>query len=474
MANEEADQPGKQPLSPAKRRRLQQCFEQGSKVAAAGQFDYATDMYTMCVLGDPANPIYVKSFLGNLQKKYNNNKKGSKLAGMKGMGAKAAIKKAGMQKDWNALITSGLEMLKLNPWDTSTLIEIARACEALEFDECQIEYLRMAMEADPADGEVNRVCARALGRQGQFDEAIACWNRVLKSKGGNDEEAQREMGNLSVERTIHKGGYETAESTKQVRADKIVSSQNEDKRLTPQQQLERAIVKDPTDIDKYIELAELHLRDDKFEPAEEVLARGVAASGNAIPMQERLEDLQLRRGRHNLALAERKARDERTEAAIELYNKLKTELNSKEIEVYRGRCDRHPANLGYKCELAIRMERAKKFNEAITLYQQARTDQKRRGQVLMGLGRCFTQIKQYKMALGNFAEAVEAIPEKEVDQRKEALYLAGKVAVHIKDLDTAEKNLQALASLDFGYKDVADWLDKLAKLREDGDHTVDE
>ena len=31
------------------------------------------------------------------------------------------------------------------------------------------------MDADAADPEVNRVAARALGRTGNFDEAIACW-----------------------------------------------------------------------------------------------------------------------------------------------------------------------------------------------------------------------------------------------------------------------------------------------------------
>src|SRR5437868_3011069 len=96
----DANEPdGPAPMSPQKRRMLQQCFEQGTKVAAAGQFDYATSMYTQCVIGDPGNPIYVRSFLANLQKKYNNNKKGAAMASMKTAGTRASMKKQGMQKD---------------------------------------------------------------------------------------------------------------------------------------------------------------------------------------------------------------------------------------------------------------------------------------------------------------------------------------------------------------------------------------
>jgi hypothetical protein len=78
------------------------------------------------------------------------------------------------------------------------------------------------------------------------------------------------------------------------------------------------------------------------------------------------------------------------------------------------------------------------------------------------------------LALDSFDKAVEAIPEREIDQRKEALFLAGKLAVHLKDPEVAEKHLSALAGIDFAYKDLPDWLDKLAKLREDGPQSVDD
>ena len=50
--------------------------------------------------------------------------------------------------------------------------------------------------------------------------------------------------------------------------------------------------------------------------------------------------------------------------------------------------------------------------------------------------------------------------------RSRALYLAGRLALALGELDAAEKHLSALAALDFTYKDVSKLLDKIARLRE--------
>jgi hypothetical protein len=55
---------GRKPIDPAKRRRLQQMFEHGNRSAAKGDFKYATEMLTQCVVGDPSNLLYVTNFIG--------------------------------------------------------------------------------------------------------------------------------------------------------------------------------------------------------------------------------------------------------------------------------------------------------------------------------------------------------------------------------------------------------------------------
>ena len=290
MAKDNAEQTeGRKPISPAKRKRLQMAFQHGAKSSSEGNFDYATEMFTQCVKGDPGNAIYVQNFLGNLQKKYNNNKKGSRMAGIKGAGAKGKIKKAALQKQWDAVITDGLGMLQLNPWDTNTLMALAQACDHLEHDEAQLVYLKMAMDANLKDPDINKMTALALAQQGRFDEAIVCWNRVLQAKPG-DEEANRAIGDLTVEKTIHKGGYEDAESSKEVRAEDE-QPVNPGLVRTPEQQLEKAIEKEPEEVSNYVELANLHIKARRNDEAEKVLTEAMNVAGGDLSIREQLEDL---------------------------------------------------------------------------------------------------------------------------------------------------------------------------------------
>ncbi|MCA9102765.1 MAG: tetratricopeptide repeat protein [Planctomycetales bacterium] len=461
MAKDNAPQPeGRQPISPAKRKRLQTAFQYGAKSSSEGNYDYATEMFLQCVKGDPGNAIYVQNFLGNLQKKYSNNKKGSRMAGIKGAGAKGKIKKATLQKQWDAVLTEGLAMLQLNPWDTSTLLSMGTACENLEYDEAQLVYLKMAMDANLKDPDVNRQCALALAHQGRFDEAIVCWTRVLQAKPG-DEEANRAIGDLTVEKTIHRGGYEGADSSKQVRAEDEAPV-NPGLVRTPEQQLQKAIDKDPENVSNYLELANLHISARRNEEALKVLADAQAVAGGDLSIREQIEDLEITQLKEQVAIAEQQHRKSPDDAkSKELYDRYRAELNAREIQVLAARVERYPTNVGLKYDLGLRLKRARNYKEAITMFQKASGDPQRRGIVLLELGQCFQQIKQYKLALDNYEKAVEAIPDKDEDSKKQALYLAGRLAEGLKDLAKAEKHYTALAGLDFGYRDVAERLDKI-------------
>jgi tetratricopeptide (TPR) repeat protein len=445
---------------------LQTTFEHASKNAAQGQYDYATDLLTQCVIGDPGNVIYTRAFLDNLFKKYNNNKKGSNLAGLQGLGVQGQIKKASMSKDWAGVIKSGMEMLKLNPWHVATLTQMAAACEEMHLDDCQLAYLKSALDANPKDPDVNRLCGRALARMGHYDQAISCWHRVEQAKPG-DEEAQRAVADLAVEKTIMKGGYDDAETSQQVMATKAGEREGQ-VQLTPEQALEAAIKKNPGEITNYVELAELYGRSDKFDAAEEVLNRALAASGGELGIRERLEDTQLRRGRADLAIAERLAETEKTKEAVDLAKKKRHELNRVETDIFRSRADRYPNNLKLRYELGLRLKRAGQYSEAIQCFQSARADNKIAADVYLELGECFYHIKQYKLSLSSYGTAVETISEREIEKRKLALYRCGTLAYLMKDLDLAEKHLTDVASLDFGFKDVAKWLEKIAQARNNG------
>ena len=462
-------------LSPGKRKRLQQCYEHANRQMGQENynFDYVSDLFTQCVAGDPSNFLYVQSFLANLKKKYNNNKKGSNLAFIKGAASRAMVKKGMLQKDWDGAIKAGLEVLKLNPWDVQTLTQMATASEEAGYNECQMAYLKTALEANPKDPDVCRVCAIALDKHKQFDQSIALWHRVEEMRPG-DEEAGRAIARLAVEKTIRQGSWDDKDPSKTKFAKEGQAQlQGANVELSAIEKLEKAVSRKPNELANYLELAELYVRDEQFGKAESLLGRAFEVSKQDPNVRERWEEAQLRHLRQRISEAEKEVEENESDQAMAKLKELKKELNRKELEVFKYRCERYPTNLAFKYDLGVRYQLNALYNEAIKEFQHAKNDPRRKGLCLLNLGKCFQQIHQPRLALSQYEGAIEDIPDRDDANKKQALYLAGKLALGLKQLETAERHLSRLAEIDFGYKDVSALLDKIAKAREDGEHSGD-
>jgi len=445
-------------LSPAERSRLSQCFQRGNQNAATN-LDYAIEMFSQCVLGDPGNAIYLQSLLAVLRKKHGARKAGG-LSGLWPMSKAGGLKKFAEKAQWREVIRQGVEILKTGASDHTVLLAMADACGQLQLHDAQRVYLKSALDTTPADPEVNRQCARFLANHGEFDQAIACWVRVANVKALEDE-AQREIARLQVEKTIVAGHGMTGRAG----AGGAKPSTPGGQPAAPVDRaaaLRQAIQEKPAEIDAYLELADLLERDSGVEEAEQVLMKALAASGNDIKVREHLEDRQLRWSRHRVHVAEQRLKEEDSAANRQTLERLKTAQLKHEVEIYSARCGRYPENLTWRYELAMRLKVAGNHAEAIRHFQDVLQDPRRKGAVSLELGECFQKIKQYQLAMRNYVTAVESLTDRELELRKRALYRAGVLAAGLDDKDAALKYLGTLAGLDFGYRDVAQRLDKLA------------
>lgn len=481
-------------VSPALRRRLQQCFEHATKLAEQEKydFDYANKLLTDCVQNDPSNLQYVEAFLQNLQRKYNNNKRGAAFAGFGGRGG---FKRALSRGDWREVLKQGPLLLATNPWDVATLRGMAQACEALRFDEVELRYLKNALDANPRDPEVNKHCAITLAGLGDYDQAIACWHRVEEARKG-DPEAPRMISELSVEKQRFRAGIPMPLGAKTHRrpplhppaaapaaeaATKPAAADDEfdeappdgeavrrrEIKLTPRQVLERAIADVPSILENYFKLADLLCGEHNYAQAERTLARALHVSGGDPAVRERLEDVQIKRARRELLQAERAAVREKTEVAREVAQEMREAVNRLELDIYSARCERHPADLNLRFELALRLKWAHNYAEALKLFDQTRELAERRALSLLEGGECLHHLKGYEKALRCYRKAAEAAGD-DVECRKLALYRAGVLATGMRRFDEAEEFLGELVQLDPDYKDVRARLDRLEKIRDKG------
>ncbi len=456
-----APQEGREPISPAKRKRLQKVFEHASKQVSQDNFDYATELLGQCVLGDPGNLVYVQSYIGNLQKKYKNNRKGANFIAQLGQrGAKNAARKAVTQEKWMEVIRNGLKVLTVNPWDVGTLTAMATASEKMGDDEVELFYLKCALQANMNDPDVNLQCAEALAARSQYDQAIACLHRVEKVRP-EDEEVQKLISKYAVQKTIDRGGLGKGAPTKTQQA-----AVSEGPEISREEQLKQAVRRKPDELVPYQELSQYYIDEEQYEKAATVMEKAYEVSGEDADVRERWEDVQLRALRQRIIAAQDEVDKGGGEPAKEALTKAQNALVEKEVEVFEKRVERYPNNLEFKFKLGQRYQLAGRYNDAIKQFQASRTDPRRKGVCMLCLGQCFQKIKQNRLAMSHYESAIQEIPDRDAENRKTALYLAGKISMRLEDLETAEKHLTTLAGLDFTYRDVSALLDTIAQRRE--------
>ena len=448
-------------ISPEKRKRLQQLFVLGSEQMTKGGCEYADKIYfTECVLQDPGNPIYAKTFLANLRKKFGEKKKTT--SSFLAAGKKMAVD----SKKPENVFKVGIETLKSNPWDIGALISTGEACESLGHRESAIIYLQAAVDADPNHVGANTACCAVLREAADFDGALACVQRILKQQP-NNLDIQRLLTHISAEKTIHKGKYAKGEA-QPVETAKILDGEDAMGRtLTVAEQIERRIAKNPKDTANYVELAQWYYRESDFVKAEESYVRAVHASDNAPEMAAQLLEAQKKRlYAETLRMKEEYEHDPQEELKS-VFLSTRSRYEAKCMELAQHRIKHYPEHAGYRYEYGILLQKGGQVKEAIAEFQRAKAEPSRLGDCLLALGQCFQMIKQYKLAMTHYHDAVQSLELG--DSKKKALYLAMKLAFTLEDYGQAEFYGHQLAAIDFAYRDLGDMLEQVAQRRQQYD-----
>jgi len=218
---------------------------------------------------------------------------------------------------------------------------------------------------------------------------------------------------------------------------------------------------DPGNVSLYQNLAELHTRLGELDDAEVALRKGLELSGGDFTFHVAIADLHIRRmleAIHEVEAQQAAAPDDATLQAQ--LKKMQRELNTFELREYRERRERYPTDLDVRYELAVRLYKAGKFDDAIAEFQAARRNPKRRFSSLDYLGRAFARQGNYDVALAQFREALTVMAVGDDDAEKHLRYNLMVVAEKAGDQETYNENLKRLAALDYSYRDVSQRLRK--------------
>lgn len=449
---------------------------------AREDWEYAGQMFGTSVSLVPDNLLYRQTLRGVQYRRYNNNKKGAKMAGVKLVGIRGRIKKARMRSDWKAVDKAAEEGLTLNPWDAHLNFDLGEACENLGFYEVAKFAYEKAVEAEPKNKNFLRKLAGILEERAEYTPARQCWEQIYKLDP-MDSEARSKITQLQASMMLDRQGLEDAQSTREMKTAYDDYAQPTTQQQAPvgpgeslEEDLQRAIRKNPADKDNYLRLADLYQRDNRTEEAAKVLKTALDASGGDPTIREQLEDVELDLMRQNLEAAKEAVRaNSEDETAKKNAAALAREFLSREIEVLTSRVEKYPKDSRNKFELAQRHMRLKAWPKAIPLLQQASADKRIATDVLVSLGECFFNDKKKDLARRQFEKALESIDQHErPDLFKKAHYALGVIAEVAGKTENAENHYQEILAIDYEYRDTLDRLEKLQGSAEEEQETSDE
>lgn len=455
-----------------------ECYRKGAEAMGKEHWDYAIDMFGKCVALVPDNLMYRQVLRGCEHRKYNNNKTGAKMAGMRLMKVRATIKKARMRQDWPAVAQAAEEGLTVNPWDAALNFDLGTACSELGHREVAKYALEEAVKSDTDNKEYNRALALMLEDEGDYTSATSCWQRIYKLDP-SDGEARSKITQLGASSVMDRGGYEEAGTTRDVKqsaydldrpSHSTMPQAVDGPGVSVEADLQRAIRKDESNPENYLKLAEYYRREKRLEEAAQTFRTALEVSGGDQNIRELLEDVELDRLRHNLDLAKEAVRaDGEDETARKNAAALAKELLQREVETLSTRIERYPQDNRLKYELAQRYMRTKQWPKAIPLLQQSAADSRMECEVLVSLGECFINDNKEDLGRRQFVKAAEKIVAQDrPDLFKKTHYVLGRLCEKAEKREEAEDHYNEVLAVDYEYRDTRQRLEKLQSGQTEG------
>ncbi|HWL92552.1 MAG TPA: hypothetical protein VNT79_03375 [Phycisphaerae bacterium] len=215
---------------------------------------------------------------------------------------------------------------------------------------------------------------------------------------------------------------------------------------------------------KLLNLINLMIRieaDDAETEAVKLLLDEFEATSNYI-FKHKADEITIRQLNRHLAQAVARVKaDPANEALRQAYHQQMVKQSEIETRIYEDRVQHYPTDLKLRYELALRYFHAKRYDEAIPIFQQSRADARLRAQSRLYIGRCFYSKAFYDQAVEVLQRAIEEMETRSGSLANDINYWLGRALESSGDLDGAKKVYGYLIQQDYNYRDGRQRLEKL-------------
>lgn len=396
------------------RKLASQCFARAAEAVRQGQFDYALQLYRRCCAYMPESLMFRQALRDTVERHLGEHPPRN-LCGR--FWARSKIQMARLTGNDRRLLEACEQALSYNPWNKRVLLQQARVCVRLGYEQLAVWDLESILRLDPEHAKAARELADLYERQGAYEKAARLWT-LLRQLNPNDAEARRrwratqhgiteQLGQVSEQ--AHRDSAEADDRITLLTLPRRQPPEPADSPPPPLAELEHSVAQDPTDVERQLELARHCEENGDFERARRALHDALQISGGDLRVQEQWEDLEAgilrRRVEKARQLAELRADDE---AQQQLVKAQQIELNDYELDLYRRRAQRYPNRSELKYEFALRLSRAGLLDEAIQQLTGVSNNPQLRLHATMLMADCLTSLGQRLRARQCYEQALHS------------------------------------------------------------------
>jgi len=295
------------------------------------------------------------------------------------------------------------------------------------------------------------------------------WARHYPDSG----EAVKMRGNASSKLTIVKGRFDKAEGFQESLKDAEAQAdiRDSDRGVHTVDRYQQLIAKarqdwqaNPDTPAKLLHLVDLMARierDDVENEAIALLEKQYAASGE-YSFKMRADDLRIRQmGRHRRDWQLKLKENPGDGQAHEAFVRHVARQNEAEIAIFRERLDRYPTDMRLRFQLGLRLFAARRYDEAIPMFQQAQLDGRCKGESRVYIGRCFYEKHFYEQACSTLRAALAETESGTSRVAMELNYWLGRALEASDNISEAARVYGQLIQIDYNYRDARLRMEKL-------------
>ena len=318
---------------------------------------------------------------------------------------------------------------------------------------------------------------------GAYEKAVmAC--RLALQLDPQDTTIQNELKDLEAENTMQEGRY--ADGDVDFRAsvrdmDKQRQLGEEDAITKTESVLEHIIQRrrteyeqEPADTNRLHKLVDALLQKESDQTESEAiqLLQSAHEQTGQYRYRVRVGDIRMRQMARQFRLlkkaADAKDADPQARGKLESLYRQRMQF---ELDQYTERVKNYPTDLGLKFQLGMRLFAFKKYDEAISAFQQAKVDPKHRALAHEHLGRCYLAREWFDEAVDTLRQGIELHPLTDDRLGKEMRYRLMDALARAAELNNspehareAQKIASQLLQTDINYRDIRQRIDALRQL----------